>query len=61
MVGEREAEEEAGEDGERDEFGEHSDTVDGEATEPFAEIVAMRAEDEVLVAEEGHGDADGLG
>src|ERR1700736_2361981 len=60
-VGEGEAEEELGEDGKRDELGQHADAVDGEAAEPLAEVVAVGAEDEVFIAEKGHGDADGLG
>ena len=47
--------------GSSDELGEHADAVDGEAAEPLAEVVAVGAEDEVFVAEEGHGDAEGLG
>src|SRR5450756_814226 len=59
-MGESEAQEEMGEDGQGDELGEHADSVDGEAAEPFPEIVAVSAEDEMFVAEERHRDANGL-
>jgi hypothetical protein len=36
-----------------------ADTVDGETTQPLFQVVAMSFEDEVLVTEECHGDADG--
>jgi hypothetical protein len=60
-MSERELEEEVGEDGERDELGERTYAVDGEAAEPLFEVVAVGVEDEVLVAEEGHRNANWLG
>jgi hypothetical protein len=56
-----ELEEEVGEDGERDEFGERTYAVDGEAAEPLFEVVAVGMEDEVFVAEKGHRNANRLG
>ena len=44
-----------------DELRDHSYSVDGEAANPLTEIVAVGAEDEVFIAEEGHGDANGFG
>ena len=35
--------------------------VNGEAAQPFLEVVSFRAEDEVLIAEEGDSNADGRG
>ena len=60
-VSQRETEKDPCEDRQGDELWEHSDSVDGEAAQPLAEIVAVGAEDEVFVAEEGHGDTEGLG
>ena len=37
------------------------DAVDGEAAQPLLKVVAVRAKDEVLVAQEGYGNPDGRG
>src|SRR6185312_13946502 len=55
-----EEEEELGGGGKDEEAGDDGDRVDGEAAKPFLEVIAFGAEDEVLVTEEGDGDADGL-
>jgi hypothetical protein len=60
-MSEGEAQQQVSKDGEGDELGQHADSIDGEAAEPLAQVVAVGAEDEVFVAEEGHGDADGFG
>jgi hypothetical protein len=57
----RDVEEDVGRDRKDDELGRGTDAVDREAAKPLLQVVAVGAEDEVLVAEEGDGDGEGLG
>src|ERR1700735_5078435 len=57
-MGERDGREEMRSGRQNDEAHGKADAVDGEAAEPFLEVVAVGAEDEVFIAEESDGDAD---
>jgi hypothetical protein len=54
-------EEDVGGGGQDDQAHGKADAIDGEAAQPLPEVVAVSAEDEVLVAEERDGDGDGGG
>ena len=60
-VSERREQEETGDYRQNDELGGCADTVDGEAAQELFEVVAVGAEDEVFVTEEGDSDGDGFG
>jgi len=57
----RDVEKDVGRNRKDDQLGRGTDAVDSEAAEPLLQVVAARAEDEVLVAQEGDGDGEGLG
>jgi len=51
----------AGGNGKDDQLGRNADSVDRKAAQPFLDVASVGAEDEVLIAEKGHGNADRLG
>ena len=54
-MGDRRKEKDLGGDRQNNQLGGRADPVDGEAAQPFLEVVALGAEDEVNVAFEGEG------